>query len=183
MTVVELLGALVQPALLPALPAVSDAIGSTAATAVVYDSRRADARRRVRRAARPERRRREVCAAGRRARRGAGRRGDARTRHPPGRLGRGAGCPTGTGRAGRSIPPAPEWRSPRRGHHGHQREDDDGVSAPLDSRGGGRTVRAARHRGLQRRTARTARPPGPHRKRRTCSRCSTRWWTTVVRRR
>jgi UDP-N-acetylmuramoyl-L-alanyl-D-glutamate--2,6-diaminopimelate ligase len=41
MTVVELIGALVQPALLPALPAVSDAIGSTAATAVVYDSRRA----------------------------------------------------------------------------------------------------------------------------------------------
>ena len=41
MTVVELLGALVQPALLPAPPAVSDAIGSTGATAVVYDSRRA----------------------------------------------------------------------------------------------------------------------------------------------
>ena len=41
MTVAELLGALVQPALLQALPAVSDAVGSTTATAVVYDSRRA----------------------------------------------------------------------------------------------------------------------------------------------
>lgn len=41
MTVVELLGALVQPTLLPAPPVLPDAAGSTTVTAVVYDSRRA----------------------------------------------------------------------------------------------------------------------------------------------
>ena len=41
MTVVDLLEALVQPSLLSAPPVVSDAVGSTTVTAVVYDSRRA----------------------------------------------------------------------------------------------------------------------------------------------
>ena len=41
MTVAELLVALVQPSLLSAPPVLPDAVGSTAVTAVVYDSRRA----------------------------------------------------------------------------------------------------------------------------------------------
>ena len=59
--------ALLQPALLPALPAVSDAVGSTAAAGVVYDSRRAVPGA-VFVAVRGEHATARVCAAGRRAR-------------------------------------------------------------------------------------------------------------------
>ena len=153
MTVVDLLAALVTPALLSAPPVTPDALGRIVTARGVRLASR-DARRGVRRVARAEGRRRAVRAAGRRARRRCGGCRDAEPRRPSqvpwvvvpdARL--------ALALLADRLLRAPERRAEGRRHHRHQRQDDDRVSAAVDFRGGGHALRPARHRRLQPRTA------------------------------
>ena len=183
MTVVELLEALVQPALLSAPPAVPDAVAGVAATAVVYDSRRATpgavfvgcgpARRRHARSrrrpspaarcwwSRNRRRRRAPGALGGRARR-------ARWRWRCWRI-------------GTTDIPAAVLRVV--GITGTNGKTTTAYLLRVDSRSGRAALRPARHGGLQRRR-RGPRGDADHAgSARPAAACCARWWTTAARRR